>query len=117
MKYVQLKATLTWTLFAQKPERFLVFCIEDFTTNLSLVRPHLKYASPVWNPYMQKHTKHTKTHKNTQKHTKHTKTHKNTQNTQKHTKQLKDVEKFALRMTTKSWGSGYQVPTPLVLAQ
>ena len=22
---------------------------------LSLVRPHLKYASPVWNPYKQKH--------------------------------------------------------------
>ena len=46
---------------------------------LSLVRPHLEYASPVWNPYMQKHIK-----------------------------QLKDVEKFALRMATKSWDSGYQ---------
>ena len=46
---------------------------------LSLVRPHLEYASPVWNPCMQKHIK-----------------------------QLKDVEKFALRMATKSWDSGYQ---------
>ena len=27
---------------------------------------------------------------------------------QKHIKQLKDVEKFALRMATKSWDSGYQ---------
>ena len=27
---------------------------------------------------------------------------------QKHIKQLKDVEKFALRMATRSWDSGYQ---------
>ena len=46
---------------------------------LSLVRLHLEYASPVWNPYMLKHIK-----------------------------QLKDVEKFALPMATKSWDSGYQ---------
>ena len=48
---------------------------------LLLVRPHLvnEYASPVWNPYMQEHIK-----------------------------QLKDVEKFALHMATKSWDSGYQ---------
>ena len=46
---------------------------------LSLVRPHFEYASPVWNPYMQKHIK-----------------------------QLKDVEKFALHMAAKSWDSGYQ---------
>ena len=46
---------------------------------LSLVRPHLKYASPVWNPYKQKHIKH-----------------------------LENVERFALHTATKYWDSGYQ---------
>ena len=45
---------------------------------LSLVRPHLEYASPVWNPYKQKHIKH------------------------------QNIEKFALHMVTKSWDGGYQ---------
>ena len=46
---------------------------------LSLVRPHLEYASPMWNLYKQKHIKH-----------------------------LENVEKFALCMATKSWDCGYQ---------
>ena len=45
----------------------------------SLVRPHLEYASPVWNPYLHKDTK-----------------------------QLENMEKFALRMITRKWDAGYQ---------
>ena len=45
----------------------------------SLVRPHLEYASPVWNPHMQKDIK-----------------------------SLQNVEKFALRMITKQWDLGYE---------
>ena len=47
--------------------------------NLSLVRPHLEYASPVWNPHMHKDIK-----------------------------LLENVEKFAIRIITKRWDSGYQ---------
>ena len=46
---------------------------------LSLVRPHLEYASPVWNLDMHKDIK-----------------------------LLENVEKFAIRMATKRWDSGYQ---------
>jgi len=46
---------------------------------ISLVRPHLEYASPVWNPYLKKDIK-----------------------------QLEDVEKFALKMITMQWDLGYQ---------
>ena len=46
---------------------------------LSLVRPHLEYASPVWNPHMHKDIK-----------------------------LLENVEKFAIRMITKRWDCGYQ---------
>ena len=45
----------------------------------SLVTPHLEYASPVWNPHMHKDIK-----------------------------LLENVEKFAIRMITKRWDSGYQ---------
>ena len=45
----------------------------------SLVRPHLEYASPVWNPHMHKDVE-----------------------------LLQNVEKFALRMVTKRWDTGYQ---------
>ena len=44
---------------------------------LSLVRHHLQYASPVWNPYKQKHIKH-----------------------------LENVERFVLHVATKSWHCG-----------
>jgi len=46
---------------------------------ISLVRPHLEYASPVWNPYLKKDIK-----------------------------QLEDMEKFALKMITMQWDLGYQ---------
>ena len=46
---------------------------------ISLVRPHLEYASPVWNPYLKKDIK-----------------------------QLEDVEKFALKMITIQWDLSYQ---------
>ena len=45
---------------------------------VSLVRPHLEYASPVWNPYLQKNI-----------------------NT------LENVQKFALRMCSKRWDQAY----------
>ena len=45
---------------------------------ISLVRPHLEYASPVWNPYVKKDIK-----------------------------QLEDVEKFALKMITIQWDLSY----------
>jgi len=48
---------------------------------LSLVRPHLEYASPVWNPWLHMH---------------------------KDIKLLENVEKFAFRMITKRWDCGYQ---------
>ena len=46
---------------------------------LMMVRPHLEYASPVWNPHMHKDVT-----------------------------LLQNVEKFAFRMITKRWDSGYQ---------
>ena len=52
---------------------------------ISLVRPHLEYASPVWNPYLKKNIK-----------------------------QLEEVEKFALKMITRQWDLGYQALLELV---
>ena len=46
---------------------------------LSLIRPHLEYACPVWDPH-----------------------------TMKDKVLLEDVQKFAFRMATKQWDSGYQ---------
>lgn len=46
---------------------------------LSMVRPHLEYASPVWNPFMCKEIK-----------------------------RIEDVEKFAMRVITRRWDTGYQ---------
>ena len=46
---------------------------------LSLIRPHLEYACPVWDPH-----------------------------TMKDKVLLEDVQRFALRMATKQWDSGYQ---------
>ena len=46
---------------------------------LSLIRPHLEYACPVWDPH-----------------------------TMKDKVLLEDVQKFALQMATKQWYSGYQ---------
>jgi len=43
------------------------------------VRPHLEYASPVWNP-----------------------------STCKQIKMLEDVERFAMRVATRRWDTGYQ---------
>ena len=45
---------------------------------LSLIRPHLEYASPVWNPYLQKNMN-----------------------------SLENVQKFALKMCSKRWDLGY----------
>ena len=45
----------------------------------SLIRPHLEYACPVWDPH-----------------------------TLKDKELLEDVQKFAFRMATKQWDSGYQ---------
>ena len=45
---------------------------------VSLVRPHLEYASPVWNPYLQKNIN-----------------------------PLENVQKFALRMCSKRWDQAY----------
>ena len=47
--------------------------------NLSLIRPHLEYACPVWDPH-----------------------------TMKDKVLLEDVQKFALQMATKQWDLGYQ---------
>ena len=46
---------------------------------LTMVRPHLKYASPVWNP-----------------------------STHKQVKMIEDVEKFATKVVTRRWNAGYQ---------
>ena len=46
---------------------------------LSLVRPHLDYAASIWSPHMKKDIT-----------------------------QLENVQKFALRMATRSWDSSYQ---------
>ena len=46
---------------------------------LAMVRPHLEYASPVWNPSIQKQVK-----------------------------MIEDVEKFAMRVVTRRWNAGYQ---------
>ena len=44
-----------------------------------MVRPHLEYASPVWSPFMRKEVK-----------------------------TIEDVEKFAMRVITRRWDTGYQ---------
>ena len=44
-----------------------------------MVRPHLEYASPVWNP-----------------------------STHKQVKVIEDVEKFAMKVVTRRWDAGYQ---------
>jgi len=46
---------------------------------VAFVRPHLEYASPVWNP-----------------------------STRKQIKMLEDVEKFAMKVATRRWDTGYQ---------
>ena len=46
---------------------------------LTMVRPHLKYAGPVWNP-----------------------------STHKQVKMIEDVEKFAMKVVTRRWNAGYQ---------
>ena len=46
---------------------------------LTMVRPHLKYASPVWNP-----------------------------STHKQVKMIEDVEKFAMKVVTRRWNASYQ---------
>ena len=46
---------------------------------ISLVRPHLEYASPVWDIHLKKNIK-----------------------------QLEEVERFALKMITRQWNLGYQ---------
>ncbi len=46
---------------------------------LTMVRPHVGYANPVWNPYMCKEVK-----------------------------MVEDVEKFAMRVITRRWDTGYQ---------
>ena len=46
---------------------------------LTMVRPHLEYASPVWNP-----------------------------STHKQVKMIEDVEKFAIKVVTRRWDAGYQ---------
>ena len=46
---------------------------------LSIIRPHLEYACPVWDPH-----------------------------TMKDKTLLENVQKFAFRMATKQWDSGYQ---------
>ena len=46
---------------------------------LAMVRPHLEYASPVWNPSIHKQVK-----------------------------MIEDVEKFAMRVVTRRWNAGYQ---------
>ena len=65
------------------------YCIENTTMQyaepqillqlyVSLVRPHLEYASPVWNPYLQKNIT-----------------------------TLENVQKFALKMCSKRWDQAY----------
>ena len=46
---------------------------------LAMVRPHLEYASPVWNP-----------------------------STRKQVNMIEDVEKFAMKVVTRRWTAGYQ---------
>ncbi len=60
--------------------RFYEFCSTD-TMNcfyVAFVRPHLEYAVPVWDPHLIKHTE-----------------------------LLEKVQKFALKVCTKSWNSSY----------
>ena len=55
---------LTLAIYASRRDVFWVLCIGVFTGtqmwqlyvsyNVSLVRPHLEYAAPVWSPYLQK---------------------------------------------------------------
>ena len=63
--------------------RFYEFCSTDtlkclYMLPLKLVLPHLEYAVPVWDPHIIKHTK-----------------------------LLEKVQKFALKVCTKSWNSSY----------
>ena len=45
---------------------------------LTMIRPHLEYASPVWSPFIRKEVR-----------------------------MIEDVEKFAMRVITKRWDMGY----------
>ena len=60
--------------------RFYEFCSTDTLKCLyvAFVRPHLEYAVPVWDPHLIKHTE-----------------------------LLEKVQKFALKVCTKSWDSSY----------
>ena len=60
--------------------RFYEFCSTDTLKCLyvAFVRPHLEYAVPVWDPHLIKHTE-----------------------------LLEKVQKFALKVCTKSWNSSY----------
>ena len=60
--------------------RFYEFCSTDTLKCLyvAFVRPHLEYAVPVWDPYLIKHSE-----------------------------LLEKVQKFALKVCTKSWNSTY----------
>ena len=60
--------------------RFYEFCSTDTLRCLyvAFVRPHLEYAVPVWDPHLIKHTE-----------------------------LLEKVQKFALKVCTKSWNSSY----------
>ena len=45
-------------MFLLKIEMFTYFDPELVTLlYVSLIRPHLEYAAPVWNPYLRKHIK------------------------------------------------------------
>ena len=86
-------ADLSWSEYIQsissKAKRLLGVLYRQFyryssgltlaTLYKSLVRPHLEYASPVWNPYLDKDIK-----------------------------LLESVQKMALKICTKNWNSSYE---------
>ena len=61
--------------------KFYKWASPDALLNLyfGIVRPHLEYAVPVWNPYLQKHVHN-----------------------------FEGVQKFALKVCTKSWDASYE---------